>query len=53
LVQSGSRMDKLKLYAAPLVALVLILLWFFVLSPMLDEGEPATAEPSATTQGSN
>lgn len=28
-------MDKLKLYAVPLLALVLLLLWFFVVRPML------------------
>ncbi|WP_181198444.1 hypothetical protein [Enhygromyxa salina] len=30
-------MDKLKPYAVPLVALVITLLWFFVIRPMLDE----------------
>jgi hypothetical protein len=28
-------MDKLKLYAVPLLALVLLLAWFFVIQPRL------------------
>lgn len=42
--------DKLKMYAAPLIALVLILAWFFVIKPMLNDGaldDPAT-EPGET-----
>ncbi|MCA9685776.1 MAG: hypothetical protein KC457_26605 [Myxococcales bacterium] len=31
-------MDKLKLYAAPIVALVVILAWYFVIRPKLDAG---------------
>jgi hypothetical protein len=30
-------MDKLKLYAVPLLALVLILAWFFVIQPMIGQ----------------
>lgn len=41
-------MDKLKLYAAPLIALVLLLVWFFAIRPALDEAEPAEpAKPGA------
>ncbi len=40
-------MDKLKLYAAPLVALVLILAWFFVIKPMIDPGEGEAAKQDA------
>ena len=31
-------MDKLKLYAAPIVALVVILAWYFLIRPKLDAG---------------
>jgi hypothetical protein len=34
-------MDKLKLYAAPIIALVLLLVWFFVVRPMLAEDAPS------------
>ena len=34
-------MDKLKLYAAPIIALVLLLAWFFVVRPMLAEDPPS------------
>jgi hypothetical protein len=41
-------MDKLKLYAAPIVALAMILLWFLVVKPMLDASEqPAEPGPAA------
>lgn len=36
-------MDKLKLYAVPIVALVLLLVWYFVVRPMLAEDAPADA----------
>ena len=31
-------MDKLKLYAAPLIAIVLLLVWFVLIKPQLDAG---------------
>ena len=31
-------MDKLKLYAAPLIAIVLLLVWFLLFKPKLDDG---------------
>jgi hypothetical protein len=33
-------MDKLKLYVAPIVALALLLLWYFVVQPRLAEDKP-------------
>ncbi|MFO7564656.1 MAG: hypothetical protein R6X02_18580 [Enhygromyxa sp.] len=39
-------MDKLKLYAAPLLALVLLLAWFFVIRPMLAEDEAPSEDPA-------
>ena len=33
-------MDKLKLYIAPIVALVLLLLWYFVVQPRVIEDKP-------------
>jgi hypothetical protein len=33
-------MDKLKLYVAPIVALVLLLVWYFVVQPRIAD-EPA------------
>jgi len=32
-------MDKLKLYAAPILALVILLAWYFVIRPMLAEDD--------------
>jgi hypothetical protein len=40
-------MDKLKLYAVPLVALVLILIWFLMIQPALDEAEQEPADAKA------
>jgi hypothetical protein len=37
-------MDQLKTYAVPLVALVILLVWFFVIRPMMSEQPPAEAE---------
>jgi hypothetical protein len=37
-------MDKLKLYAAPLVALILVLLWFVVVQPKINA---ASEQPAA------
>jgi hypothetical protein len=33
-------MDKIKLYVAPIVALVLLLLWYFVVQPRLADEKP-------------
>lgn len=52
-------MEQLKTYAVPLVALVLMLVWFFVIRPMLDEGEAAPdeqaekAEPAKKAEQAN
>ncbi len=42
-------MDKLKAYAVPVIALLLLLAWFFVVRPMLDEGSES-AEPAKAQQ---
>lgn len=42
-------MEQLKTYAVPLVALVLLLLWFFVVRPMIPE--PAASEADTPGQG--
>jgi hypothetical protein len=34
-------MDKLKPFAVPLVALILLLVWYFVVNPRLAEQPPA------------
>ena len=39
-------MDKLKLYVAPIVALVLLLLWYFVVQPRLAEDKPLDDKPA-------
>lgn len=39
-------MDKLKLYAVPIVALVLLLLWYFVAQPKLAEDKPLDDKPA-------
>ena len=39
-------MDKLKLYLAPIVALGLLLLWYFVVQPRLVEDKPLDDETS-------
>lgn len=39
-------MDTLKNFAVPLVALVLMLVWFFVIRPMLAD-QPADPAPAA------
>lgn len=33
-------MDKLKLYAVPILALVLLLVWYFVVQPRIGEDKP-------------
>jgi hypothetical protein len=44
----AAAMDKLKLYAAPLIALVLLLAWYFVVRPKLAD-EPVAEDPAAKT----
>ncbi len=43
-------MDKLKLYAAPIVALVLMLVWLFVVRPMMSSDEQADKADSKQQQ---
>lgn len=45
-------MDKLKPYAAPLIALVILVAWFFVIRPMLAE-QPADEAPAGDATGSS
>lgn len=47
----GAPMDKLKTYAVPLVALVLLLIWVFVVKPMLDEGPGEDAAATDADSG--
>jgi len=54
-------MDKLKPFLTPVVALLVVLGWFFVVQPMLDQGaldepagdaqDPAPAEAAVKTEG--
>lgn len=42
-------MDKLKPFAVPLVALILLLIWYFLVSPRLEE-QPAPAADDEAEQ---
>ena len=43
-------MDKLKPFAIPLVALALLLIWYFVVSPRLGEPAPQGETPQGEAQ---
>ncbi len=43
-------MDKLKPFAIPLVALALLLIWYFVVSPRLGEPAPQGQAPQGEAQ---
>ena len=40
-------MEQLKNYAAPVIALVLLLVWFFVIRPKLGDAEAEAADDKA------
>lgn len=42
-------MDKLKPFAVPIIALILLLVWYFVVNPMLAE-QPAPADDSKASK---
>ena len=42
-------MEQLKTYAAPILALVLLLVWFFAIRPKLGEAETAEKAEAAET----
>jgi hypothetical protein len=47
-------MDKLKPFAVPLVALILLLVWYFVVNPRLaDEPAPTDGEKAEKSEKSN
>ena len=44
-------MEQLKTYAAPVIALVLLLVWFFVIRPKLGDAEAEAADDKAEKAG--